>query len=202
MRGDPTPLLRRQDRPVAIFFLLVLAVALAGCLLRRSGEFLFYFAVLLVLATAVLAVHRQVRLHAATLWCLSLWGLLHMAGGLVSLPGGRGVLYNLWLVPGRIKYDQVVHAFGFGVTTWVCWQALARMLGDPRPSIGRLALCAAAGMGFGALNEVVEFTATLLVPETNVGGYANTGWDLVANLTGCVVAAVLIFRRRRSAAAS
>jgi hypothetical protein len=53
-------------------------------------------------------------------------------------------------------------------------------------------LCAAGGMGFGALNEVVEFVAVLTLPETNVGGYENTGWDLVANLVGCVLAAVLI----------
>jgi len=57
---------------------------------------------------------------------------------------------------------------------------------------GLLVLCAAAGMGFGALNEVIEFAATILVPETNVGGYMNTGWDLVSNLVGCVLAAVII----------
>jgi hypothetical protein len=47
-------------------------------------------------------------------------------------------------------------------------------------------------MGLGAMNELVEFAATLLVPETNVGGYFNTGWDLVSNLVGVVIAAVLI----------
>jgi hypothetical protein len=56
-----------------------------------------------------------------------------------------------------------------------------------------MVLACAAGQGFGALNEVIEFAATLLVPETNVGGYLNTGWDLVANLVGCVVAATLIY---------
>ncbi len=55
-----------------------------------------------------------------------------------------------------------------------------------------LVLVAAAGMGFGAMNEVVEFIATLTMPETNVGGYINTGWDLVSNLTGCTLAALLI----------
>ncbi len=33
-------------------------------------------------------------------------------------------------------------------------------------------------------NEVVEFAATLLVPNTGVGGEVNTGWDLVANFVG------------------
>ena len=48
-------------------------------------------------------------------------------------------------------------------------------------------------MGFGALNELVEFVATLIVPETNVGGYLNTGWDLVANLFGATLVAKLIW---------
>jgi len=54
-------------------------------------------------------------------------------------------------------------------------------------------------MGLGALNEVVEFAATLLVPETNVGGYLNTGWDLVANAIGAATAALIIWLRRASA---
>jgi hypothetical protein len=66
-----------------------------------------------------------------------------------------------------------------------------------QPTLGLLTLCAAAGMGFGALNEVVEFIATLTMPETNVGGYQNTGWDLVANLAGSIVAVLLIRARNR-----
>jgi hypothetical protein len=49
-----------------------------------------------------------------------------------------------------------------------------------------------AGMGLGALNEVVEFVAVLTMPKTNVGGYVNTGWDLVANAVGALVAVVAI----------
>jgi len=59
-------------------------------------------------------------------------------------------------------------------------------------SAGPLTLCALAALGCGALNEVVEFIATLTIPETNVGGYINTGWDLVANTIGAVIAAVMI----------
>jgi hypothetical protein len=129
-----------------------------------------------------------------------------MAGGLVAVPenwpinGDMRVLYSLWIIPDYLKYDHIVHAFGFGVTTWLCWQGLRRILADQieqpveqiRPTFGMLVLVAAAGMGFGAMNEVVEFVATLIMPETNVGGYVNTGWDLVANLVGCTLAAVLI----------
>ena len=60
-----------------------------------------------------------------------------------------------------------------------------------------MTLCAAAGMGFGALNEIVEFMATLTLTETNVGGYENTGWDLVANMIGSIVAATIIHLNSR-----
>ena len=32
----------------------------------------------------------------------------------------------------------------------------------------------------------------LTLPETNIGGYINTGWDLVSNLVGVTVACGLI----------
>ena len=47
-------------------------------------------------------------------------------------------------------------------------------------------------MGLGGLNEVIEFAITLTLPETNIGGYINTGWDLVSNLVGVTVACGLI----------
>lgn len=59
-------------------------------------------------------------------------------------------------------------------------------------TFGGLALCALAGMGLGALNEVIEFIITLLVPENNVGGYVNTALDLVYNMVGAVIAALVI----------
>jgi hypothetical protein len=188
--------------PVAIFTFSYLIAALLLAVVRGNLEFLFYIVVMLVLIGAVYAVDRAVGLSTGVLWALSLWGLLHMAGGLLTVPtswpvsSGSRVLYTLWLIPGRLKYDQIVHAYGFGVTTWVCWQglraAIRRRGGQATPTLGLLVLAAAAALGFGALNEVVEFVATLLVPETNVGGYRNTGWDLVANLTGATIAATTI----------
>ena len=41
----------------------------------------------------------------------------------------------------------------------------------------------------------VEFTATRIMPKTNVGGYENTGWDLVSNLVGSTLAAGWLWRR-------
>jgi hypothetical protein len=188
--------------PVAGFTGLYIALAAAFALARGNQEFLLYIVVMLVLVAIVWAVHGVVDLTPGVLWGLSLWGLLHMAGGLLPLPaawpidGDIRVLYSLWLIPERLKYDHIVHAYGFGVATWVCWQgirsAIARRGGQAVPTAGLMVLAALSGMGLGAANEIVEFVVTLLVPETNVVGYINTGWDLVANLVGAVAAAVII----------
>ena len=191
-------------RRVAAFTFGYLAIALVAGLLRGNDEFLFYIGVMLVLMGLVWAVNRAVGLSTSALWALSVWGLIHMAGGLVVVPAGwpvnaeSRVLYSLWLIPERLKYDHLVHAYGFGVTTWVCWQGLRSAIrkrsgSAPAPAFGLLVLAAAAGLGFGALNEVIEFVATLTMPETNVGGYINTGWDLVANTVGAVTAVALIW---------
>ena len=57
-------------------------------------------------------------------------------------------------------------------------------------------------MGLGALNEVIEFFLTLTLPETNIGGYISTGWDLVSNLAGETSVCCLIAWRHHAADAS
>jgi hypothetical protein len=64
---------------------------------------------------------------------------------------------------------------------------------------GLTLLVALMGMGVGAANEVVEFAASQ-VANTNVGGYVNTGWDLVFNTVGCASASGWIARRERASA--
>ena len=187
--------------PVAVFTGAYLAVSTIVALSRANYEFLLYIGSILLIVPVIAATHARVGLTRATLWCLSLWGVMHMCGGLVHVPahwplqGDSTVLYSLWFIPETLKYDNIVHAFGFGTTTWVCWQGMRAGLGNNAdPTWGRMLLVWVAGQGFGALNEVIEFTAVLLVPETNVGGYSNTGWDLVFNIVGCTVAVLLIRR--------
>jgi hypothetical protein len=53
-------------------------------------------------------VHSHVILNDAVLWGLSVWGFVHMAGGLVIVPAGwpvevdSRVLYSLWLIPNQL----------------------------------------------------------------------------------------------------
>ena len=193
---------RNIPRGVIAFTALYMAIATVVAITKGNTEFVFYIVAMVVMIAVVVVVHRRVQLHAATLWCLTAWGAAHMAGGLMPIPeswprGAEGaVLYNLWLIPDFLKYDQLTHAYGFGVCTWVCWQGIAAATGKTRPTFGLLTLAVLAAIGLGAMNEVIEFAATLSMPETNVGGYRNTGWDLVSNLVGTLIAGIWIWSAR------
>lgn len=200
--NDPA---RPRLLPVLVFTGTYVLLATIGARMIGSREWPIYLGLMAVLMPALYAVHRRCRLSAPLLWAFSLWGLLHMAGGLMPIPegwsreGSHALLYSWWLIPDRLRYDHVVHAYGFGITTWLCWRILKSLLREPdgsalRPGFGILMLCVAAGMGFGAFNEMVEFIATHLLADTNIGDYENTGWDLVANFAGSLIAAAWIRR--------
>jgi hypothetical protein len=187
--------------PVGLFASCYLLVAAALAILNRNWEFIVYIVVVLCIGAIVAALHRKVGFSKGLIWCLGIWGLLHMVGGLMPVPegwpisGDKAVFYSWWIVPGFLKYDMLIHAYGFGIATWAVWQSIGGLLARRFPTVGTLALCVLAGMGLGAVNEIVEFLTSLLV-ETNVGGYVNTGWDLVSNCTGSVVAALIIWFTR------
>ncbi len=197
------PATKRQLHEVLAFSIIYLAIAAIFIISGGNHEFLLYLAVLSVIIIAVIGVYNRAGLSRAILWGFSIWGLAHMLGGLIPIPdhwhheGTTGVLYNWRIIPGYLKYDQLVHGYGVGLVTWLCWQALAGRVRSHdgsrlKPTLGMLSICATAGMGFGSLNEVIEFFAVMLLPQTNVGDYENTGWDLVANLVGAVIAASTI----------
>jgi uncharacterized membrane protein YjdF len=180
----------RRHRDVAVVAGLAWIGFIAyGTIAGRPGTLLYAGSVLL-LGVTVAFVDSRVGFSDGVLWGLALWAVLHMAGGLI--PAGRGVLYNAKVGFEPFHYDRLVHAFGFGVATVACWQALRRHLEPGHPiTIGLAVLVMFMGMGVGAINEVVEFGLSRAF-STNVGGYLNTGWDLVFDLIGCTIAAAWV----------
>jgi putative membrane protein len=117
-----------------------------------------------------------------------------MLGG--GLKVGSGVLYAYVIIPlvengdfTFLKYDQVIHFYGFALVAFVTYYLLRRS--TTLTDKWLVPLCIFAAMGFGALNETLEFIGVLMIPETGVGGYYNTSLDLVANALGAATAAVI-----------
>jgi hypothetical protein len=183
----------REHLALAAFTAVYVVGFLAYGLSEHRPSTLTYCATILVLSAIVARLHARVDFSPPVLWGLSLWGLAHVAGGLI--PASRGVLYNVDLRIPTLHYDRVVHAGGFGVATVACWEGIRGSL-RTRPITGGVAvLIALMGIGLGAINEVVEFIGSHVMAASNVGGYQNTGWDLVFNAIGCSAAAALVWVR-------
>ncbi|MDR3110777.1 MAG: DUF2238 domain-containing protein [Planctomycetaceae bacterium] len=182
----------------------ILAVILAAITLlfgvrflwTANHEFLIYVVVIVFVSIIIAATFRKVCYPFACLVGLAIWAVMHLAGG--GLRIGNDILYGLILLPisheySILRYDQVVHAWGFGVTTLIMYHLLANLLPPQdrrRFSVDLVVIMSGAGLG--ALNENIEFLLVVLLPQTGVGGYINTSLDLCSNLFGAVVAYLLL----------
>ena len=197
---------------VALFTAFYLMVSLIVAIMTGCNEFILYLALTPFLMAGMVFTHIKIKLPLSLMWALSFLILFHCFGGLTWVPEswpteGKNLLYNLWLIPNKLKYDQVIHAYGNALATWLCWNLLRYSIAmsvkidikdiPARPIF--LLICFLAGVGVGALNETLEFGATQTVPgDTNVGGYVNTGWDMVANILGGGVTVFCIWLNRRN----
>jgi hypothetical protein len=166
----------------------VAAYGIAG----RNRRVVAYLVVWSLLAALIRAGHRRWPLPRATIVALALAGAVHLAGGLLPSPDhGAPILYETWLIPGVLKFDQAAHAFISAVVTVAVFQALGHVIDDRRAGPGVRAIIAMmVCWGFGASNELFEFLSALRFPDAYVGGMDNTGWDLAFNALGGVLAAI------------
>jgi hypothetical protein len=172
------------------------ATALAGFgaygFVTHAPSTVGYLAVVSMLAVGLAAV----RQHPLPDWLaggLLLLAVGHLSGGLIQV--GDSVLYNAHPAWHLFQYDHVFHATASAFGVAVLWTITSPDIRSRRLAI---ALSLLGAIGFGGLNELVEFGATLAHNGSHVGGYLNTGWDLVANTVGAVAGATLITTRTRS----
>jgi hypothetical protein len=196
--GMPPPLageLRRHAAPLLVLVVGTVAGLTLGAV-TGAGGWPVYAVVVVGGVLLLTALHRRVQFSTVTIWGLVVFALGHLAGGMV--PVGDGVLYEQWLVGRVVRYDNVQHAWGFGIAGRAVWESLRRQLtGAPDPRLAVVVVIVLGGAGVGALNETVEYGLTKVLPDTNVGGYENTSRDLIANLVGASTAAAMSVPRRQ-----
>lgn len=136
---------------------------------------------------------------------LAIAAIATLAGGLINV--GQNVLFNASIGPYSktagthlLQYDHVAHAYVSFVVAFACWVMLAAPHAGSDNRGVLVLLAVVAGLGLGALNEMVEFLATLAHHGGHVGGYWNTGWDLFCNFIGAGAAGLVIARSQARAA--
>ena len=186
---------------VASFVLAALLTVLT--LVFRNHEFLIYAITVLVLVAVLYKTDRHFRFSRLGLWLFNGWLVMHSLGGLASYQGVR--FYDLMLLdlvgdPYHVlKYDQFVHFYCYVAISVLMWSVVRKIA---KPNANGLSLCVInvlAASSLGAVNEIVEFLAVILLGSEGVGGYTNTAIDLVANLLGAIVGTVYMYARQEPA---
>lgn len=187
----------KKEHLILLAINLILIVGFgASFVARLNFEFIIYVGVTLFVMGLVGASIGKVDYTLGSLVGLTVWSALHMAGGGITFGDGR--LYDVMLI--RLsndypiwRYDQLVHIWGFGASTLVMYSLLRSSLAKPNGNpIALSVVLVMAGLGVGALNEIVEFVVSVCVPQSGVGGYVNTSLDLCADLVGAVLGLIYI----------
>jgi len=187
----------KKEHLILLAINLILIVSFGtSFLLRHNYEFVIYVGVIIFFMCVIGISIKRVDYTLGALVGLTVWSALHIAGGGITVGSGR--LYDVMLI--RLsetypvwRYDQLVHIWGFAASTLVMYSLLTRPLKDTASN--RIALSIVlvmAGLGVGALNEILEFVVSAIVPESGVGGYMNTSLDLCADLVGAVLGLIYI----------
>ncbi len=195
-------MLRRNQIPIAVILIIALIFFSFIFFSKRNYEFIGYIVVIVFFAILIALTNKRVNFPNIVLWGLLVWALLHMAGGGLTIAGKR--LYEVILIPivgdpyFILRYDQFVHAFGFAIATLAMFYLIRPLLAQKIPRWTALSIVVVmAGLGVGALNEIIEFSATVILPSTGVGGYINTSLDLVSDLVGAILAMIYIVWKER-----
>ncbi len=168
-----------------------------------NNEFVVYVVVIVAIFAGVFATLRQTQFPLWMLWLLSIWGLMHVAGGAVQI--GDHVLFAHKIYPFLdyggdfyiLKYDQLVHAYLYGLVALMAHHTLR----VPLKVAGHVFLVGLAAamisLGISGLNEIMEFLIAVTLEENGVGGYENAMLDLIFNFSGALLALGILFVVRK-----
>ncbi len=178
------------------FHWIILAINILNLLLfsffylrKQNYEFVIYIVVIIFFLILISLLHLKYNFSKMVLVGMTIWAILHMSGGFFII--NNAVLYSYQIIPRFLRFDQLVHFFGFGIATLLSFEILKQNL-KIKSKLALSIFIIFIGMGIGALNEIIEFIAVLTVPQTGVGGYENTMWDMVFNTFGAILAVLYL----------
>lgn len=194
-----------SPKSVLAFSALYLLIGGAYFLQDLNFEFVIYVGVIIAAFALLFGTLSITKFPTYLLWLISIWGLLHILGGSVQTPDGVLFAYRIYPfldLGGEfyiLKYDQVVHAYLYGVMALVFFHVLTRTLQSIGPIWLLVLVALMASMGVSAMNEIMEFLIAITLERNGVGGYENAMLDLVFNFSGAVIATalLLLFKKHR-----
>ena len=162
-------------------------------------EFIIYIATIFVLLIILYNLFKKIKLSVLLLLAITSWVILHLLSGTLQI--GDGVLYEYKLIEifdrgGEffiLKMDQLLHFYVYFVIVFIMYTILVKTMDYKQNKYLIAILAFLSAIGIGVINELVEFSAVVLLNDTGVGGYYNTLLDLVFNSIGALVAVIIAF---------
>jgi len=108
------------------------------------------------------------------------------------------MIFNLYNSPIQpefriLKFDQFAHFYCYVFITILMFYILKPYLKEKFNWFAISVILVFIGMGIGALNEILEFIAVIVIKDTGVGGYYNNLLDIIFNTLGAIAAAIYIY---------
>lgn len=186
----------QRELPFLILTTFILSVFGALYYTPTNYELMAHIGMIAGFTILILMTNKRVRYPRVILAGLTLWAFMHLAGSNMILDGVplyARIIFPISRALSIIRYDQIVHAIGFGFATALLYHLITpRIKESARRSPIVFGIIALAGVGVGAINEMVEFVMTTIFPGAAIGGYENTILDLFGDFVGAAAAVAII----------
>jgi len=180
--------------------LIILLVFTAMFLYRGNYEFLTYTVTIGILIWILTTTDKIYHYPQISKWGFSLWLFLHFLGGVAKINGIR--LYDSILIPiisdpiNLLRYDQVMHALCYFVIVFFVYSIVKDHLKENSKKWTIALIIILMAEGVGALNEIIELFTVIVFRASGVGDYFNNAIDLITNLIGASIGALIILRNK------
>jgi hypothetical protein len=192
------PLFRPDKLRILAVNLLIVAFFSAVFWAERPTKLIGYVALIVVVGAFLGITYPKQRYPNSLLWGVTLWSALHFVGGSVFFQSKA--TYDVVLIPlteNMLRYDQLVHVFGFGLATLFVFHILQSALAKPITNWFAIGVAVVmAGLGIGAINEMVEFVFLPWMPTAG-NDYSNALLDLFADVIGALIAFGVIYGQEK-----
>ena len=190
---------KTQLRIILFFVIGYLIIFSVLSLFDKNYEFLYYTGIMSIIIFIAVLYHKKLHLPVPVLAGFAVFGIMHVSGGNIWI--GTTKLYDFWIIPSVLKYDNLAHLVAIFFVTLAAYSLLYPHF-DKKIKQNKFLLfllLILVSLGVGAFHEILELIAVALFHvEERVGGYINNALDLVFNLIGAVLACffLLIYYRR------
>lgn len=174
---------------ISLFLLLIFTIYY---LFSNNFEFLTYVLALGIVLFIIFKTDKIFKYLPIARWGFTIWMFLHLAGGSFNINGTR--LYDIVLIKligepfNILRYDQIVHTFCYFILTLFIYSVVISVSNKKIANKTMLLIVFLAGIGIGAINEIIEFLTVALFNAKGVGDYFNNSLDLIFNSIGAILA--------------